>query len=139
MVTWLDVVAWYRDERDVPEIAERFDAAKMTPATLDRLLRAGLMGGLTAEDWAQIGPLGVALVTAEVDRAAAAARRRAAALRSAAIADLAQATSIAEIARQLGQTRQAVSHAAHSKRLSYGWARDIAADANRLTTDGAGR
>jgi hypothetical protein len=138
METWAEVVNWYRDERDVSALAERFEAAGMAPATVERLLRAGLMGGLTAADWAQVGPLGVALVTAEVDRAADVARRRAAALRSAAIADLAQATSIAEIARQLGQTRQAVSQAAHNRRLSYAWARDVVADANRLI-EGAAR
>jgi hypothetical protein len=136
---WTDVFGWYRDERDIPQVVERFKAAGISPGTADRLLRAGLTGGLAAEGWAEVGPLGIALVAAEVDRAADVARRRAAALRSAAIARMAETVTIVEIARQLGQGRQAVSKAAHGSRTLVEWARDVGADAARLIEDGVAR
>ena len=136
---WTDVLGWYRDEQDVPEVAQRFEAAGVTPAAAGRLLRAGLVGDLDAQGWAEVGPLGVALVTAEVDRAADVVRRRAAALRSAAIAEMAQTVTIADIARQVGQSRQAVSKAAHGERTFLAWASDVAADAARLIENGAAR
>ena len=110
----------YRHQPAIEQVAARFERHGLTPDVVGAVLSdngEGLIAaGLTrAAGWEEPygGLYGVALLTAELNEASTWWRSQLAAARQRALQGLAADHSIADISKQLGVSRQAVSKAVH--------------------------
>lgn len=126
MATWQEVLQ-HRDSRTLDAASQRLENAGLTPEVVHTALGTGFTPDLLdPASWTNYGGLwGVAALAQEIDAQAYQVRRQASAIRHAAIAELAEMHSIADIARELGQSRQAISKVANSDRNFQGIAQRI--------------
>ncbi|WP_404500444.1 hypothetical protein [Arthrobacter sp. GAS37] len=118
MTTWEEVLRFHSRGEVWQKAAERLENAGFTPDQLAELLPAWPYLDLyRRENWEAAGldALSVALLASEIEARAVSIRSDAAHLRQMAIKELTHDESVAEVARQLGQTRQAVSRIANDK------------------------
>jgi hypothetical protein len=136
MTTWNDVLS-HRPESSRGPVIDRFNAAGLTPEDVARVMPSGppieLFSDVADPNGMDPlgGALGAALLAAELDAKAVLIRSVAAQLRHVAVNELTREESVAEVARMLGQTRQAVSRVANGPSVLKEFIQDIKAMTER--------
>ncbi|MFJ4167852.1 hypothetical protein ACIPY5_20050 [Microbacterium sp. NPDC089698] len=111
---------WYREDGE-DDVARRFEAAGLSAQDVDQLLARFAAGATYWEREQEKIPARVRVLLAiELDVLGDVVRQEAAAMRADGIHEMAAETSIADIARDVGLTRQAASKSANAFPLRSG-------------------